>query len=254
MDSADWLQDLELMHHYSRRTCYTALGGGAQTQNVWGEFVPKEAVKHQFLMHGILAIASLHIAMDAPTDAIRDKYLRLCDKHQTVAVETSRMIMININEDSGAALFAFSSITSLSALAKTVITAQQRSEPKFVSVDEIAECLALTRGVREIVAASVHSLLQSPMAALLTGYEVHCNVRVLLPKHIVDRITTLQRMLSEKCDDSQTNHALCSNAVVCLQQIYRNIFFFMSTDTLGVGHIWRWTAMVSWQIYSVSDY
>ncbi|QIX01547.1 hypothetical protein AMS68_007064 [Peltaster fructicola] len=243
LDSTDWLQDLELMHHWSKRTSHTQLGGGAHTEHVWGEFVPREAVKHRFLMHGVLAIASLHIASTAPTDALKEKYLFVHDKHQATALESSRVIMANLNDDSAAALFAFSSITSLSSISQAVIRAQSTPEPRRVSIDELCKCLALTRGVREIVAASIQALLQSPMRALLTGYELHCDVRVLLPGHIVDKISLLQRMLSERCDDKD-QHAMCSNAVVSLQQIYRNIFFFLSKDCLGVGHIWRWTAMV----------
>jgi hypothetical protein len=39
-NSQEWLQDLELMHHYSHVTCRSSLGSGAGIQYLWSEHIP----------------------------------------------------------------------------------------------------------------------------------------------------------------------------------------------------------------------
>lgn len=231
------------MHHYTHHTCTADMSGGARLHNLWADLVPREAIRHSFLMHGILALASLHLASTKTSAPERVRYLRLCDKHQAAALAESRDIMADIPDDVSSALFAFSSLTCLSSLARSVLRANTMPDPKYVSVDEIVEVLVLTRGVREVVAVSVDPIARGPLSPLLYGYEVEDTIRINLPDNIRALFALMQQMLADRCDDKE-RHTLCSNAVIYLQDVVRNLFYFLQKDTQSVGHIWRWTAMV----------
>ena len=57
------------MHHYDRDTLLQPLGIREDCQHLWRENIPREAIKHSFLMHGILALSALHIAHTRPEEA-----------------------------------------------------------------------------------------------------------------------------------------------------------------------------------------
>ncbi|KIW20428.1 hypothetical protein PV08_01003 [Exophiala spinifera] len=63
--------ELELMHHYSTSTYMSFFGlrDHVATVNAWQRFVPREALKYDFLMYGLLAFTALHIAkLTRPAD------------------------------------------------------------------------------------------------------------------------------------------------------------------------------------------
>jgi hypothetical protein len=55
----EWLQDLELMHHYSTSTSRLWLGVREPVREIWGSYIPQQAIRHPFLMHGILVGSSI---------------------------------------------------------------------------------------------------------------------------------------------------------------------------------------------------
>lgn len=79
---------------------------------VWMQYVPQQARKHAFLMHGILALSALHLAyLSGYQDS---KYLQLCDKHQTIALKRFREILSgDIDPSVSDALFALSATISV---------------------------------------------------------------------------------------------------------------------------------------------
>lgn len=54
------LSDLELMHFYTASTSLT-LSNAPSRRNVWQSVVPQIAFSHDFLLHGLLAFAALHL-------------------------------------------------------------------------------------------------------------------------------------------------------------------------------------------------
>lgn len=55
------IHGLELMHKYSTETFQSLSVSDSETQ-IWRITVPRLALKHEYLMNGILALASMHIA------------------------------------------------------------------------------------------------------------------------------------------------------------------------------------------------
>src|SRR5690606_31319682 len=105
-----WGYDLELMHHYMASTA-DSLSIRPEMCHVWRVALPREGYRHQFVTHGILAIAATHKAYLLPHS--RKKYLALSDYHQTLGSEGYRICLQDINDHNGRALFAFASTVVL---------------------------------------------------------------------------------------------------------------------------------------------
>lgn len=64
LSSADHKLELELLHMYSTSTYKACITNAenASARDLWQYFIPREALRHDFLMKAILAFASLHVA------------------------------------------------------------------------------------------------------------------------------------------------------------------------------------------------
>lgn len=242
-DTEDWLQDLELMHNYSHRTSRTKLGSNIRLQHVWQEHIPVEAARHSFLMHGVLALSALHLATMKP--AQKAKYASLCDKHQASALSSYRYILTHITDDVANALFALSTILSISSLARATLRASEMAEPQHINVESICELLYLTRGVREVKEATNDLISRGPFAVVLFGHQISADVQVTMSPDIMDVFRGLERMVHSIClEQDERKH--CSDAVAHLQSVFESILGKYMTGNLEMGHIWRWTAMLSY--------
>jgi hypothetical protein len=242
-DTESWLQDLELMHHYSHRTSRTHLGAKVRLQHVWQEHVPSEAIKHPFLMHGVLALAALHIACMRPKQAAH--YASLCDKHQASALASYRQILTHITDDVADALFALSTILSISSVARGTLRASQMEGPQYISVESICELLFLTRGVREVKEATGELVSKGPFSVVLFGHDVSADVQVTMSPRLMSVFRELERMIHDHCIDiDQRKH--CSEALTFLHSVYLSMLAKYALGGLEMGHVWRWTAMLSY--------
>ena len=59
------------MHHYSNNVAKAHHGRGERVLHLWSEHIPAEAVKHPFLMHGLLALSALHVAFLRPSESVK---------------------------------------------------------------------------------------------------------------------------------------------------------------------------------------
>jgi len=231
------------MHHYSHRTSRTRLGAKVRLQHVWQEHIPSEALKHPFLMHGVLALSALHIACLRPMQATH--YASLCDKHQASALASYRQILTHITDDVAGALFALATILSISSIARGTLRASQMEGSQYISVESICELLFLTRGVREVKEATGELVSKGPFSVVLYGHDVSADVEVTLSPKLMGVFRELERMVHEHCiDTDQRKH--CSEALAYLHSVYLSMLAKYSLGDLEMGHVWRWTAMLSY--------
>lgn len=233
------------MHHYSHRTCRANLGSGTRINYLWQEHIPREAVRHPFLMHGVLALSALHLASVRPAQA--QKYARLCDKHQAIALASYRSILAHITEDVANAIFALSTILSISSLARAALRASLMPEPQHVSVESICELLYMTRGVREVREAAGEAILKGPFSVLLFGHQRSADIQVTLSPRLVGVFKSLERMIYESATDDSDKLRTCLTALEMLQNIFKNAIYFYTRNELEMGHIWSWTAAVGYE-------
>ena len=232
------------MHNYSHKTSRTKLGtNNVRLAHVFQEHIPEEAAKHTFLMHGVLALSALHLAMMRPAQV--NKYASLCDKHQASALASYRQILTHITDDVADALFALSTILSISSLARGVLRASQTEGPNYLSVDSICELLYLTRGVREVKEATGERVNRGPFSVVLHGHDLSGDVKVKLSSKISGVFRDLEEMIHVNCaDQEQRGH--CSVAVMHLRDVYSGMLGQYLIGDLEMGQVWRWTAMLSY--------
>ncbi|KAA8626419.1 C6 transcription factor [Pyrenophora tritici-repentis] len=107
-------QELQLMICFMNKTSQT-LAHGDEDLVIWREAVPDEAVNCDFLMDGLLAMAALHFAYENPDSRLQ--YTELAMRYQNSSLQVYNKALDNINEENCTALFAFSIIVNIMALA-----------------------------------------------------------------------------------------------------------------------------------------
>lgn len=245
-DVKEWLQDLELMHHYAYKTCKSRLGASTRLQHIFTEQIPVEATKHAFLMHGVLALSALHLAHLNPTQKVR--YTYLCDRHQASALALYRLNLTRITDNVAIGLFALSTILSISSLARATLKARESPEPKGIGTDDICELLYLTRGVRDLKEACEDLITKSPFSVVLYGHQLDDDLSVKMSPRLFVVFRDLKHMVENHCLDL-SQRKVCAEATAHLESVYETLLTGLSSGpgfVLETGHLWRWTAMLSY--------
>ncbi|KAF2716829.1 hypothetical protein K431DRAFT_323546 [Polychaeton citri CBS 116435] len=238
IDTSDWLQDLELMHHYALEDQVFGTERRPRVQEIWRKVVPELAAKHPFLMHSILALSAIHIAKQRPAESV--KYQDICAKHQSVALERVHELIPNMNADNANAIFAFSASVSAISLARATLIAEQRMAPYHISMDEVAETILLTQGVRSIVRRAYQWVRHGPLDELLNGFATPEGADVGI--EVYDRFEALNKMLDSFCGDVETLR-LCREASDNLLDSYKCVRWHAAENDLESGIVVRWIAM-----------
>lgn len=153
--------DLELLHHFTTKTCFT-LSNQPRSHQLWQVAVPQEALRHDFLMRGILAVAALHLAHLRPDK--QQEYVKVAVQHQHLALSGFRLNMSKTNQSNCHAFFALSSLIVVFAFASP-----RGSESLAFTEDsqEPQEWLPLIRGVYSILMSQWTWIQSGPLGGLL---------------------------------------------------------------------------------------
>ncbi|PGH03333.1 hypothetical protein AJ79_07411, partial [Helicocarpus griseus UAMH5409] len=158
------LDDLNLMHHYTTET-YLTLSNNNEHKEIWRTVIPKEALAHPFLMHGLLALSALHlIERSSNDDPARRKYVELATMHQNLALAAFRPVLNNITPSNCNAVFAFSSLIAALAFAFSRFVGRPGGgEP----VAELLQDFFLFRGVEGVLSTSWDQIQKGELGALI---------------------------------------------------------------------------------------
>lgn len=116
---AAWIQDLELMHHYTIATSLT-LPRANIALHIWQRRMPQLAAHYPFLVNQALAMAALHKSYLQPER--RSEYSVLASQHQNRAIAGMRGHLAGITEQNCDALFMTSSLLLICAFAASANT------------------------------------------------------------------------------------------------------------------------------------
>ncbi|KAK5124919.1 hypothetical protein LTR85_001109 [Meristemomyces frigidus] len=238
----EWVQDMELMHHYSNYVANEMITR-VDFKILWKETIPNEALRHPFLLHGLLALAALSLACLRPAETT--KYLNLCDKHQTIALAGYRNVLSHtIEQDVSSALFAQASIISVTSMARACTLAGAKPPPRLLDMEDVTELFLLTRGVRDVIMVARDHILKGPLAIMFWGHNMPSEAEssVTLPDSVRSEFDRLEEMLQRQCHPE--NLGPCASALVELIDIYRNIQYFALRSEVNSGHVIRWLTMV----------
>lgn len=243
-DTEEWLADLELMHHYGSSTADIGASMRPDVRDIWRQYVPQQALKHPFLMHGILALSALHLAYLQQYKAPR--YLRLSDKHQALALKQFRSILAaDINEDVSDALFALSATISVCSMARACAQAELTpGEPKAMTMEDVSEYFFLTRGVRDVIHVTYDRVSTGPLSKLFDAHRMPEGTIVTLPDEVLQQFSALRQMLETwGLDPEALTH--CRAALADLEDIYCNIYWWARNEEVYTGQVIRWITMVT---------
>ncbi|KAJ4354568.1 uncharacterized protein N0V89_006305 [Didymosphaeria variabile] len=101
-----------ILYHYEYTTSLT-LADEDPAKAAWQSVVPDLAANHKFLVHNILAVASLHLARLHGRGSERRAMTDLAASQMNKAIQGFRPQLNNINAENAAALFASSTLTAV---------------------------------------------------------------------------------------------------------------------------------------------
>ena len=105
---SDWSDDDKaLLNHFVQFTYYD-MGAGPLTRELWRTSIPELSFQHEFLKHGILACAALHLAHLNPTERRRYQMIAAC--HQARGLPPFRALVPNPTEENCNAILAFANL------------------------------------------------------------------------------------------------------------------------------------------------
>ncbi|KAF2471991.1 uncharacterized protein BDR25DRAFT_342035 [Lindgomyces ingoldianus] len=103
----------DLFDHYEFATSFS-LASNDPAKAAWRSFIPELASTHHFLLHSLLAVASLHLArLHESTTEKRDQMMSLAASHMNRTIPYYSTQLLNVNAKNAAALFACSTLTAV---------------------------------------------------------------------------------------------------------------------------------------------
>ncbi|PYI20896.1 Zn(II)2Cys6 transcription factor [Aspergillus violaceofuscus CBS 115571] len=161
------IQDLELMMQWCTTT-YRSVSRNSTVEGIWQGVVPREAMRHPFLMHGILALSALHLASatSSNTGASKEDYLRTAKSHQQQAVAGLAKVADHLDRSNCNAAFALSSIMVVFAFAfqgNPIPTVNTQSN----ALDALMDIFQFTRGSIDVQGEIIEWVADGEFSALL---------------------------------------------------------------------------------------
>lgn len=144
------LDNLELMHKFSTDT-YKSLCVSDSENSTWQITIPRLALKHHYLLDGIMALASMHLATTAePAEALiyQDRGLQYYNR----SLSPFRHAIDNITPQNCDAVFAHSIVMIAISIASPRLTATKDESSSIT--ENIVVLFELLQGVKKILQAS----------------------------------------------------------------------------------------------------
>ncbi|PYI02353.1 C6 transcription factor [Aspergillus sclerotiicarbonarius CBS 121057] len=227
------LRELELMHKFSTET-YQSLCNEPTDQQVWQSVIPRKALEYDFLMSGILAVASLHIASELDPPAALS-YIDTALEYHDLAFAPFRHAIDNLTPANCDAVFAHSAITTVIGIALPQLAAAREESQSMT--ENIIVVFELLHGATNIFTIS-RPWLQSNLSTSRRGFwETQLSILDSETETTLDRLTALNNDILARANAEQ--HCIIKNAIGLLRRC-----FCRYDHNRDVASILAWVATV----------
>lgn len=227
-NASNWIMDVELMHHYTS-SAYKTLTVSPQIREALQCDLPKEGLRHPFLMHQILAFAGFHLAYTQPER--RHIYLKQASQHQNFTIHGMRKTLAgSISSENCHAAYATSIFISLGAFA--VYPCYENYNTFFSPIDSLVEIFTLITGMGLILSTSDEELRVGPLKRLFSKH-----VEREGPEHPCPQLSGRLPLLEAQLEDVGTEldeevKGCMKKAMTALQDCLDRI----AAQNSGMGH------------------
>ncbi|KAI2785911.1 hypothetical protein POX_h09674 [Penicillium oxalicum] len=142
------LNELELMLHFTTETFQSLCISDAETVT-WQKLVPRLALDHRYLLHGIFSLASLHLATTTADPARMRLYVDTGLEYHSKSLEPFRVALDNLSPENCDAVFAESVVTAAICLALPQLTSGPENEGAMIN--NVVTAFQLLQGVKKIL-------------------------------------------------------------------------------------------------------
>lgn len=109
------LNHMELLHHFTTSTALT-FSSHPDLQTLWSRTIPQLGMSYPFVLQAILALSSMHLARERPSE-LRDRWACGIELQQQ-AVARAQQAMASVSAENCTALYLFSALTCIFSLAR----------------------------------------------------------------------------------------------------------------------------------------
>lgn len=146
------------MHHFSTKT-YETISLKPSHYELWRDIIPREAIQHEYLADGVLAVAAFHLATLEPSQSA--EHIKTAVQYQDSGMHGFKEALPHISDDNVNAIFSFSIIILILNIVSTGICLDRSPTENLSSIFE------LLRGVQTVVKTSEHYLKTGLLRVLL---------------------------------------------------------------------------------------
>ena len=242
------MNHLQLFHHFLNEASLLPVGRAQAGRRPYDAIV-EAGLSNPYLMHAMLAMASLHLSVTCGQDTdARTFYRHQASKLQARAIEVFNAEPVHeVTADNAVPLLLFSSLVGIHVLGEMLVY-RDRNETNFSSfLDEFTSYLRLHRGVRAVTAQSWSYLCKSELRPFLRVLDA-------VPRDSGSRGSECAPLVSlvEAADLSQPSIDACIDAVDHLQWVFDGIRLD-NEDNNGDGSLAS-SAIHAWPILLSEDY
>jgi hypothetical protein len=222
------IPDLELVHQFVTSTCLK-IHKDPTIARIWSISVPALGFSHDFVMHGILALAALHLAYLKPE--MRDSYLPQAAFHHQEGLRKATPALAQLEEGNISAVYIFSGLTLLYTFASSLGEAG------------ISEWIVFSRQTYSIIRYSNGKLFAGPLGPMFAAGARRSDFQDQLADEglEVPQAEHLTQLLSRICETTADGwkREAYRQAIDELHKAFR-VVYSQPLDTLDVAdvHIW----------------
>jgi hypothetical protein len=230
------IPDLQLMHHFCTSTALIIHNEPTITR-VWSISVPSLGFSHDFVMHGILALAALHIAYLRPES--RDLYLSQAVIHHQEGLRKATPILSQFQKQNPSAIYTHSALTLL------YIIANSKHNNAFILGGDagIADWVVLSRQTYTIIRYLDEKLFSGPLGTIFAAGVKRSKIQDQLEDEgsEVPQAEHLKQLCAWICETTADDwrREAYRNSIYELNKVFR-VVYSQPLDTLEATDVYIW--------------